>query len=70
MMEKRMTGFCMLVEVNTEENKAVYEDLKRSILIELEHEKEFIEYLARQVEDEQLCYWIDLEKKEIINKEL
>ena len=45
MMEKRMTEFCMLVEVNTEENRAVYEDLKRSILI-------------------------DLEKKEIINKEL
>lgn len=69
-MEKKITGFCMLVEVNTEENRAVYEDLKRSILIELEHEKEFIEYLAGQVEEEQLCYWIDLEKKEIINKEL
>lgn len=68
-MTTPMTGFCMLVEVDEAENKAVYEDLNRAILVELTHDDNFIEYLARQVEVAQLCYWIDLEKKEIINQE-
>lgn len=69
-MEDNMTGFCMLIEVDELENKAIYEDLNRSILVELKHDENFIEFLVEQIQSEQLCFWIDLEKKEIINKEL
>ena len=69
-MSKRNLGFCSLVSIDTNENKAVYEDMERAILIELKHDKVFINYLSSQVDDTQICFWIDLEKKEIVDRAL
>lgn len=69
-MTKDTSVFCMLIEIIQEENKAIYEDLNSGVVIELNHDENFIEYLSMQDEDEQLCFWIDLERKEIINKDL
>lgn len=69
-MEANKLGFCSLVSVNTEEKRATYEDMERSILIELNHDSTFIDYLSSHIDETQICFWIDLEKKEIVNREL
>lgn len=69
-MSKRNVGFCSLVSIDIKENKAVYEDMERAILIELNHDTDFINYLSSQIDETQLCFWIDLEKEQIVDKEL
>lgn len=69
-MKKRNIGFCSLVSIDINEKKATYEDMEQAILIELNHGTDFINFLSSQIDETQLCFWIDLEKKEIVDKEL
>lgn len=69
-MKKGNLGFCSLVSIDINEKKATYEDMEKAILIELNHDTDFITFLSSQIEETQLCFWIDLEKKEIIDREL
>lgn len=69
-MKKRSIGFCSLVSIDINEKKATYEDIEKAILIELNHDTDFISYLSSKIDETQLCFWIDLEKREIIDREL